>query len=142
MTIVDHGDRVVETIRTADIDRAGAVAGDGVGARHTCGAAAEGTADLIEIIAGGSELAASVGGENNGLGKCIDPIIRLIDSNAGLRDHILALQAGLAEAAAEGLESAGAAGDCQTNAGQRRQSQEHTSGTLRGSKAIHKTLLS
>src|SRR5258708_39057866 len=142
MAIVDHGDREVDTIGTADVDRTGAVAGDGVGARHTCGAAAEGSADLIEIIAGGSELAASVGGENNGLGKCIDPIIRLIDSDAGLRDHILALQAGLAEAAAEGLESAGAACHRQANAGQLRPIQEHTSGTLRGSKAIHKTLLS
>src|SRR5258707_10528028 len=98
MAIVDHGDRVVESIRTADVDRTGAVAGDGVGARHTCGAAAEGTADLIEIIAGGSELATSVGGENNGLGKCIAARILLVDTDAGLRDHILALQAGLAEA--------------------------------------------
>src|SRR5258708_36361212 len=124
------------------VKKRAAAAGWGVGPRPTCGEAAEGTADLIEIIAGGSELATSVGGENNGLGKCIAARILLVDTDAGLRDHILALQAGLAEAAAEGLESAGAAGDCQTNAGQRRQSQEHTSGTLRGSKAIHKTLLS
>src|SRR5258708_18428536 len=94
MAIVDHGDRVVESIRTADIDRAGAVAGDGVGARHTCGAAAEGTADLIEIIAGGSELAASVGGENNGLGKYLVPIILLNVSEARLSDPIPALLPG------------------------------------------------